>query len=399
LTDRFIQAFVRPEGRPQTDIYDERMRGGLSLCVGAKAKAWVVHYRRPDGRNARLKIGAWPIMSLAQARERAKRHLVAVMDGGDPGAMRRAEEREAANTFGALCTAHKAWSQSHKKSWREDHRIIDRCLPAAWQDRKAGEISRADVRGLLAAIAERAPVMSNRVLALLSTMFNRALKEDLVIANPAQHQDRAKELERDRVLNEPELRALWRALDDEPPAMAAIVKLALLTAARRGEIIGLRWAEIDDLEGPAPWWTISAERAKNGKSHRVPLVGEALMILRALRSSEKPDAALVFPGVRYNGPVTTEAGVWGIERLRKRLGFQFRFHDLRRTAASHMTGIGISRLVVSKLLNHTEAGITRVYDRHGYDGEKRDALAKWDRHLGAVVSGQQPAAKVIPIHA
>ena len=71
-------------------------------------------------------------------------------------------------------------------------------------------------------------------------------------------------------------------------------------------------------------------------------------------------------------------------------------HDLRRTAASHMTGIGISRLTVSKILNHAEQGITAVYDRHSYDAEKRQALDTWARKL-ALLEDAEPGADVVPL--
>ena len=74
------------------------------------------------------------------------------------------------------------------------------------------------------------------------------------------------------------------------------------------------------------------------------------------------------------------------------------WHDLRRTAASLMTGMGVPRLVVAKILNHVERGVTAVYDRHSYDAEKRQALEAWARRLHAIVTGEA-AAKVIPLRA
>ncbi len=71
-------------------------------------------------------------------------------------------------------------------------------------------------------------------------------------------------------------------------------------------------------------------------------------------------------------------------------------HDLRRSVASHMTGMGIPRLVVGKILNHAEPGVTKVYDRHSYDPEKRQALDAWARRLHAIVTGEA-AAKVVEL--
>ncbi len=75
-----------------------------------------------------------------------------------------------------------------------------------------------------------------------------------------------------------------------------------------------------------------------------------------------------------------------MQRIAASTGIEFRGHDLRRTAASLMTGLGIPRLVVSKILNHVEPGVTAVYDRHSYDREKREALEAWARRLTLIVS-------------
>ncbi len=74
-------------------------------------------------------------------------------------------------------------------------------------------------------------------------------------------------------------------------------------------------------------------------------------------------------------------------------------HDLRRTAASHMTGMGIPRLVVKKVLNHVEGDVTSIYDRHSYDQEKRHALNTWAARLEAIVSGAGEAQNMVPLRA
>jgi integrase len=85
------------------------------------------------------------------------------------------------------------------------------------------------------------------------------------------------------------------------------------------------------------------------------------------------------------------------ERIRRSSGVEFVPHDLRRTAASHMTSMGISRLVVSKILNHVERGVTAVYDRHSYDAEKRQALVRWGARLEQILAGEEEAARGVKI--
>jgi integrase len=245
--------------------------------------------------------------------------------------------------------------------------------------------------------------MANRVKALVSKIFNFAIRRGIVEANPAHGvgSPGGAEHQRDRVLSEEEIRKVWKALESESPKTRAIFRMALLTAQRRSEITGMQWAELDLDSG---WWTIPAERAKNGLAHRVPLSPEAVRILETVKRSIKrkkktgaKDEPLVFRGGRIGRPLANLQKP--MRRIKEASGVDFRLHDLRRTAASLMTGIGISRLIVSKVLNHVERGITAVYDRHSYDAEKRAALLKWEQHLTAILNAKKRTAKVIALRA
>ena len=129
---------------------------------------------------------------------------------------------------------------------------------------------------------------------------------------------------------------------------------------------------LEDVELDARWWTIPAERSKNGLPHRVPLSDAAIDLLRELEDTDSP---WVFPSPGGEGHMRSTQKA--IERLRKRASIELRGHDLRRTAASFMTSMGTPRLVVAKILNHVETSVTAVYDRHSYDREKREALDAW----------------------
>jgi hypothetical protein len=116
-------------------------------------------------------------------------------------------------------------------------------------------------------------------------------------------------------------------------------------------------------------------------------------ILADVRRLEESDT-WVFPNPTHSGPVMTTQKA--AERIRTRTGIEFRQHDLRRTAASHMTGMGIPRLAVAKLLNHVESGVTAIYDRHSYDREKREALDAWAERLLAIVGPTQAEGSTMP---
>jgi integrase len=246
-------------------------------------------------------------------------------------------------------------------------------------------MTRPEIRAVLEETAKRGPVMANRVLALVRKMFNFAIEHDWVEANPCHMiKPLVPARQRDRVLNEDEIRAVWKALDAEQDIIAALFKLRLFTAQRGGEVQGAAWADVDLMAG---WWTIPAARSKNGLAHRVPLSAQAVRILEDLREKTGKSDWL-FPSGRKPGVHITHAQK-AIERIVERSSVPFRGHDLRRTAASLMVGAGVPRLVVSKILNHVESGVTAVYDRHSYDPEKRAALDFWGKRVDQIVSGRR----------
>lgn len=122
-------------------------------------------------------------------------------------------------------------------------------------------------------------------------------------------------------------------------------------------------------------------------------VAAFISAVKALRSVTG-DSSWLFPSPKKEGASIAHAQK-AIERVVERSGVAFRGHDLRRTAASLMVGAGVPRLVVSKILNHVETGVTAVYDRHSYDLEKRAALDFWGKRLEAIVANKRPAAKLL----
>jgi integrase len=217
-------------------------------------------------------------------------------------------------------------------------------------------------------------------------MFNYAFERDIVEINPCKGvKAPGEEQQRDRVLSEDEVRTFWFHLDsskmDELSRLA--LKLQLVTAQRKGEVVRAEWTEFDLSIG---WWTIPAEKSKNRLPHRVPLSPLAQTLLKQIKEKSNVSRWL-FPSPAKSGHMTPG----GIDNALRNNSEQINIphfvpHDLRRTAASHMTSSGIPRLTVSKILNHAERGITSVYDRHSYDQEKRHALDAWARELERILT-------------
>jgi integrase len=388
MTDRSVQA-LKPQAGKQIDYLDARFPGfGIRVSPSGR-RSWIVLYRF-HGRPRRVTLGRYPILSLADARKKAKDLLGDVLRGIDPAGVKAAERR--AESMEDLVQEYlERYAKPRKRSWEEDERLLQRRVLPRWKGMKAREVTRRDVRLLIDEYVERVVgTYANRIFAVIRKMFNFAIERDIVELNPCHGlRQPAPSRQRDRVLSEEEMRRIWRDFDVEQPLTAASFKLRLLTAQRGSEVLGMRW---EDIDFGAAWWTIPPEMAKNGRSHRVPLSRQAKAMLAEIKLQARP-GLWVFPNPMKTGPMQTTQKA--AERVVKRTGVEFRQHDLRRTAASHMTGMGIPRLVVGKILNHVEPGVTAVYDRHSYDREKREALERWAAHLEAVVTAAVSVAEVV----
>ena len=258
-----------------------------------------------------------------------------------------------------------------------------------WGDRPLAEIRRRDVLKLLERKANTSPVMANRLLALVRRFFNWAVEVDLLNDNPAAgvkapHEEKSRE----RVLRDDELKTVWLAADDMGRPFGPITQLLILTAQRRDEVVAMRWSEINATEKE---WAIPGTRTKNENENRVPLCDAALAIIEAQPTIDGSD--FVFPASR----TPTKNPASGLSRAKRRLDAAsgvtgWRYHDLRRTAASGMARAGIAPHVVEKILNHTGGtlgGVAGIYNRFGYDAEKRHALETWAAHVDGVVTGDK----------
>jgi integrase len=268
------------------------------------------------------------------------------------------------------------------------------------------------VADLLDAIANRSPAVARATYAALRGLFAWCKERDLIDASPCEGltaPPRSKA--RDRVLTDDELRLTWRASERLGYPFGPVVQLLMLTAQRRSEVAGMTWAELD-LD--AAVWRIPAERTKNGKAHEVDLNAQALAVLADVKRS----GALVFPA-RGEGSVrgfsatkrrldelaeevrAADAIEAGIEPAAEPLA-EWRLHDLRRTAATGMAGLGFPPHVVERVLNHVsgaQGGLVGVYQRHEYRAERKAALTAWGSYVEAVLSGVPKPSNVRKLRA
>ena len=320
------------------------------------------------------------------AREKA-RSLQGEVDTGEDPAEDLQRLREAP-TIAVLATEYvERYAKRRKRSWKEDERLLRKHVVPLVGDVRASEIRRRQVFVLLEKlVAQGTPVQANRVLRVMSKMFNWGIEVDLIESNPC-HNIRPPGLEkrRDRVLSEVEIQQLWRSLDDENPVVATAMRLLLLTGQRSGEVIRMRWADLEE-----SIWTIPSEWSKSGGVHVVPLSSAAL---QQVRRFEGEDPVWVLPTPRGDGRLHDNSLSHSAARIRRKLGLpHWTPHDLRRTVASRMAQMGIEEFHIGRVLGHAYNSVTAIYNRYSYLNEKREALERWGQRLMEIV-GERPAAR------
>jgi integrase len=393
LNDTSIRS-LKPLAAGRVDYFDDATPG-LSLRVTAtNVRTWTVFYRDKNGRQKRLSLGRYPAVKLVDARELAREAQRKVAHGGDPIVEKRAA-REVV-TFGTLAKEYiDGHAKPNKRSWEEDQRQLDANLLPKWKNRPAAEISPEDLLRILnAKVKDGAPVAANRLRALVSRVYTFGAEQRRVpaTANPVIGVKKpTREASRERVLSADEIRRIWQACETQNPYVCAWFRLRLVTAQRGGELLQMRWQDVDP---KSHFWTIPGAFVKNKREHRVFLSTNARKVLSSVPRHEK--IPWVFPksflgdykhvgrrlaqSTRAN--IVAEPKVDGKSRDR----VDVRGHDLRRTAASLMASGGVPRFIIGRILNHSEEkSVTSVYDRYGYDAEKRAAMEFWNTQLAAIL--------------
>lgn len=406
----------------------------LGLRVGKRRKVWFAAYRNEAGTWKRYTLAKrFPELGYADARQEATKAVIKILNRLDPS--KEKQDHKKAPTFADLATLYiEKEAKRKKKSWSEDDRRINKHLIPALGGIKAHEVRASHIQEILDEIVDRAPTEANRTFALIRRMYNWALKraefENFLNFNPCSKvHTPSKENQRDRVLNIDEIKRSWGAYDglidrEEGPErllpddMANIFRLLWLTAQREIEVLSIR---LSDIDFNTSWWTIPKHIAKNKLTHRVPLSSWAIVIInsqiefkrsladlaeqkhKTLKTTTAPkkrvrlekqipllqrqsESEYLFPSISKEGHITD---IWRPHhKVRDYFNIvDYRPHDIRRTVASHLTSehLRIPRLVVQKILNHKEKGVTAVYDRYSYDTEKREALDAWAQLLKIIL--------------
>jgi integrase len=382
------------------EIPDGALPGLYLVVQPSGAMSWAVRYRF-EGKPRKHTIGPCPAFSLLQAREQAGKALRAVAEGRDPAgekAARKEAKLDLVNDVLDEFIKRHVEVKNRPSTATEAKRIIEKEIRPKWGERAITSITRAQVITLLDKIADRAPILANRVLALLRKFFSWAVERDIIPASPLAKRVNAPAAERtrERILADWEITLLWKAAGKIGWPFGHLVKLLLITGQRRNEVAEAERAEFQ-LTGNDRRWTIPPERAKNGQEHHVPL--------SSLATTLTEDAPRI--GERYLLTTTGETPISGFSKAKAAIDAEmlaiarqearergedpeavridaWTLHDLRRTAASGMARLGFPVHVVEAVLNHRSGsikGVARVYNRYEYYDEKKAALDAWAAHI------------------
>jgi len=341
------------------------------------AKSFYV-YRKLNGRPVRVLIGAFPTVGIDVARKAARTHAAQIVQGIDP---RKAKlEARAVSTFGELATDYlEMHAKQHKKSWREDQRQFETYL-GPWKAKLLTSIGPADVAKIHSKLGkDNGKYVANRVLALLSAIFAfaksaRGWKGD----NPCDGITKFAEVKRDRFLQPDEMPKFLEAVQAEPSEVVRdYILVSLFTGARRGNVLSMRWEDIDLAAGI---WRIPD--TKSGKPVVLPLVPDVVRIL-----NERPRKnEYVFPSRVGNGHLKDPMRQW--REILKRSGLKdLRLHDLRRTFGSWQAAAGVSLPIIGKSLGHSGTSATEIYSRLHLDPVRKAITAATDAMLAAGKEG------------
>jgi integrase len=427
-------------------LYYDQKTAGLALAVAATGKRVFHYYRKVNNKPKRIQIGSFPEWTIDQARRQVAEYNAEAARGIEPGETeRKAKEEEAKAairlmTFGELFAKYYAdHSVPHKRQSREDLLKYNRHIASGrWgvhiADKPASQVTRGEISQIHVSFGRKHPTSANRLLAVISSVYSKAIEWQLLEGpNPCFHIKKFPERSRERFLQPDEMPRLFEALRiEENETVRDFIFLCLFTGVRRTTVMKMKW---EDLSFDREQWFIGM--TKNGTPQTVPLVDEALVILKSRQEAAKDDEVYVFAGPGKCGHIIEPKKVWrrvlcrattlgllqkvaearnwtesetmavrhealaqddhGVELLfemAKRHKIQLkpldmrdlRVHDLRRTMGSWQANTGASLPIIGRSLNHKSPQSTQVYARLMIDPVRKSM----QKATSAMVSGLIP---------
>ncbi len=392
LTKQSIED-AAPDQSEDRYLWDKSPTGFGVRIRPSGTKTFFYAYRPRGGRSASKKkfvIGRYGDISVDRARHIAQEIAGQVAAGRDPQeerkAARQAMERQKLTVATVADQFTEQYAKPRMRTWAEYERILNYYVVPKVGDRSIHELTKADINSLLAAVGkENGRQMADHVLAVLRKMMNwfqvhddefrSPIVKGMALTSPTQ-------TKRDRYLTDNEIRAIWKALENEPYPFGPLVKLLFLTAQRREEGAEAQWVELQDGH-----WLIPSRRYKSKKNVLVPLTTAAQEVIKSLPET----GSFLFT-------TTGDTPFSGFSKAKRRLDEAsgvsgWRLHDIRRTSRTLMVRAGVRPDIAERVLGHAIPGVAGVYDQYDYVPEKREALTKLAQLLGEITT--PPASTIL----
>ena len=357
-----------------------------------------------------MNLGSFAVLSLANARKTAMELSAQVALGHDVAGEKQARKRAAVakteaenNALTVAQLADEYFERMIPGRWKHPNIVrarIENDIKPAIGKMKAEDVKPRDIDAMIQTVVKRgAPTIANDVLRWSKRIFDFGIKRHVVQYNPASAFDLAdaggKEEARDRWLTREEIKKLFQAIRNKAGAFGvenlSAVRLLLLLAVRKEELVAAQWSEFD-LDGAV--WHLPEERTKTSAAIDIPLPAVAVDTLKELQRLAC-GSAYVFPARKMQSRMIPHID---LNTLNAAIGKHvrpflidvpnFTIHDFRRTARTHLAALGVASHIAERCLNHKLKGVEGIHNRHDYFDERKKALDEWARLLSALEDGR-----------
>lgn len=414
ISKRTVDALKSAQQKRDVVIWDNKLPGFGVRKKPSGVISYVIQYRNKHGTSRRYTLGKHGVLTAEEAREMAKDALADVRRGADPAESKSAVAKDLSAR--ELCDLYLEEGPAEKpdkkaSSWGTDRSNINRHIKPLLGRRRLNSLTRNDIvrfqrdvtegksatdektgpRGR--AIVKGGPGTAARATAVLGAILGFAVKRGLIAENPARGVQLNKQQHRERFLSDAEFAQLGDALAEAEhnglnASAIAILRLLILTGARRNEICGLKWEWVD--------FERAALRLPDSKTgaRTIPLGAPALEVLASIKRD--PKVEWVFPASRGDGHFDGLPRIWRKIATAAKLE-DVRIHDLRHSFASTSVASGSSLYILGKVLGHTQARTTEKYAHLGDDPVQAVADST-SRKIAAAMQGKK-SGKVVRLTA